>query len=222
MAHHSEQSTVVLSLRGEAVAESAPERATATLVIAVDGPDRSEVRARSTRAIAECIDSVTRLHDTVAGPVVDWTSDDLQVWAERPWSNDGTQLPLVFHSRATLAVTFTDFIRLSLWLDETADRNDVSVGGVAWAITDLTRRELEARAQRDAVAHALDKASVYASSLGLVTVTPVTLSEPSAAARPFGQDDTRMFATAAGTPSDFAPSPIRVSVEIDVTFAATP
>ncbi|MET0829019.1 MAG: SIMPL domain-containing protein, partial [Microbacterium sp.] len=92
----------------------------------------------------------------------------------------------------------------------------------AWTVTDLTRRELEARAQRDAVAHALDKASVYAASLGLSTVTPLELSEPTVSAQPFGrQEDARMFAMATGAPVDFTPAPVRVDVEVHAKFTAT-
>lgn len=221
MTEKPEAGGVLLSVRGVAFAETAAERATVGLTIGFDGPERTDVRERSTLALAECIDSITRLHDSVDGPLVDWTSDDVQVWADRPWSNEGIQLPLVHHSRATVSATFIDFVQLSLWLEETANRDGVTVGGIAWTVTDLTRRELEARAQRDAVAHALDKASVYAASLGLSTVTPLELSEPAVFAQPFGrQEDTRMFAMASGAPVDFTPAPVRVDVEVHVRFTA--
>lgn len=213
--------SVVISVRGVAFAETAAERATAALSIGFDGAERADVRARSIRAHAECIDSIVRLHDAVDGPVVEWTADDLQVWAERPWNAEGSQLPLVYHSRAAATATFTDFTQLSLWLESVADRDGVTVGGITWTVTDLTRRELEARAQRDAVAHALDKASVYASSLGLGAVTPLELSEPLVFAQPLGRpEDARMFAMSAAAPVDFAPAPVRVDVEVHAKFAA--
>ena len=221
MSQNPEDNAVVISVRGVASAETPAERGSVTLTVGFDGPERADVRARSTRVQAECIDSITRLHDAKAGPVVEWSADDLQVWAERPWSAEGTQLPLVFHSRATLTVMFIDFSRLSLWLDSVAGQDGVAIGGISWTVTDLTRRELESRAQRDAVAHAIDKASVYAASLGLGTVAPLELSEPSIFAQPLGRnEDARMFAVAAGAPVDFAPAPVRVDVEVHAKFAA--
>lgn len=213
---------VAISVRGVAFAETSAERATVAISVGFDGADRGDVRARSTQVLAECVDSIVHLHDAVDGPVVEWTADDLQVWAERPWNADSAQLPLVYHSRAVASVTFIDFTRLGLWLEDVADRDGVTVGGITWTVTDLARRELEARAQRDAVAHALDKASVYAASLGLSAATPVELSEPSILAQPFGrQEDARMFAMSASAPVDFTPAPVRVDVEILAKFTAS-
>jgi uncharacterized protein YggE len=222
MDDYSGNDNVRITVRGEGHAEIPAERATVSLAVGFDGDDRRDVRDRSTAALALCIDSITVLHDPAVGPVVEWAADDVQVWAERPWNSEGTQLPLVYHSRARLTVTFNDVPRLSVWLEDAASQNGVSVGGSTWAVTDLTRRELEAQAQRDAVAHAVGKASVYAASLGFGGCTPVELSEPTVS-HPFpGREDTRMFAMAGSAPVDLAPAPVRVDVVIDVRFRAHP
>ncbi|MET4638278.1 SIMPL domain-containing protein [Mycetocola sp. 2940] len=216
----SEQQAVVISVRGDAFAEAPAERATVSLTVGFDGAERHDVRERSTAALGECIGSIASLHEPEAGPVVTWTADDVQVWADRPWNTEGAQLPLVYHSRANVTVTFSDFPRLSLWLEDTANRDGISVGGVSWTVSDLTRRELEARAQRDAVAHALDKATVYAASLGLGTVTPRELSEPATLAHPLVvREDARMFSVA-GPSVDLAPAPVRVDVDVHLRFTA--
>ncbi|MET0884857.1 MAG: SIMPL domain-containing protein [Mycetocola sp.] len=216
------QDGVRISVHGEGHAQSPAERATVSLAVGFDGGDRRSVRDRSAATLAVCIESIAVMHDPAAGPVVDWAADDVQVWAERPWNSEGAQLPLVYHSRAQLTATFSDVRRLSVWLEDAASQDGVSVGGITWAVTDLTKRELEARAQRDAVAHAVDKASVYAASLGLSGCTPVELSEPTVA-YPFpGREDARMFAMAASAPVDLAPAPVRIDVAIDVRFTARP
>jgi uncharacterized protein YggE len=221
MDDHSARENVRISVRGEGHAEIPAERATVSIAVGFDGENRQDVRDRSTAALAVCIDSITPLHDTAAGPVVEWAADDVQVWSERPWNSEGAQLPLVYHSRARVTVTFSDVRRLSVWLEDAASRDGVTVGGITWAVTDLTRRELEARAQRDAVTHAVDKASVYAASLGLGGLIPVELSEPTVSSQPSpGREDARMFAVAGGAPVDLAPAPVRVDVAIDVRFAA--
>ena len=221
MTEYSGSDGVVISVRGEAYAESAAERATVLVAVGFDGADRQAVRGQSTAALAVIVDSVAELYDVEAGPVVDWSADDVQVWAERPWNSEGTRLPLVYHSQSQLAVTFTDVRRLSIWLEDAASGDGVTVGGITWAVTDLTRRELEARAQRDAVAHAVAKASVYAASLELSGATPTELSEPSVFSHPV-REDARMFAMAGGAPVDLAPAPVRVDVAIDVRFVAHP
>jgi uncharacterized protein YggE len=219
MTDYSGRDDVKISVTGHGYAESAAERATVSLSVGFDGDDRRGVRDRSTAALGVLVDSVTALHDAVAGPVVDWSADDVQVWSERPWNTEGNQLPLVHHSRASVTATFSDVRRLSLWLEHAAGADGVTVGGIDWAVTDLTRRDLEARAQRDAVAHAVDKAAVYAASLQLDAVAPVRLAEPSAFSHPV-REDARMFAIAGGAPVDLAPAPVRVDVAIDVEFTA--
>lgn len=218
---HPESHAVVISVQGEAFAEMPAERATVALSVGFEGPDRTEVRDLSTRAHAACVESITVLHDAVDGPIVEWTSDDVQVWSERPWNGDGTLSPLIHHSRTAVTATFIDFIRLGLWIDETAASDGVTIGGISWTVTDLSRRELESRAQRDAVAHAIDKASIYASSLGLGPVTPLKLSEPpTVSPLPGLQEDARMFATTGGASVGFAPAPVRSEIRVHVKFSA--
>lgn len=211
---------VTVSVRGAAFAQCPAERATVSVAVVFDGQDRHDVRERSTAALGTCIDSIAAMHDPVAGPVVEWAADDVQVWADRPWNAEGAQLPLVYHSRSNVTVTFSDVPRLSLWLEEIADHDGISVGGITWTVTDSTRRELEARAQRDAVAHALDKATVYAASLGLVTVTPTELSEPAVFAQPLAREESRAFAMSGAAPVDLAPAPVRVDVDVHLRFTA--
>lgn len=130
MTEYSGSDDVMISVRGEAYAESAAERATVLVAVGFDGDNRSSVRHRSTAALAVIVDSIAELRDAEAGPIVDWSADDVQVWAERPWNSEGTQLPLVYHSRSQLAVTFSDVSRLSLWLEDAAAREGVTVGGI--------------------------------------------------------------------------------------------
>jgi uncharacterized protein YggE len=108
-------------------------------------------------------------------------------------------------------------VRGEAYAETAAERATVSL---AVGFDGDDRRELEARAQRDAVAHAVDTASVYAAALRLDGATPVGLSEPSVFSHPI-REDARMSA-AGSIPVDLAPAPVRVDVAIDVRFAARP
>src|SRR5690606_22154673 len=112
MTEHSPASDVVISVRGLAHAEAPAEEATVSLSIVFDGDNRNDVRNRSAAALALCVDSIAGLHDPAEGPVTEWSANDVQIWADRPWNSDGAQLPLVYHSRASVSVTFHDVPRL--------------------------------------------------------------------------------------------------------------
>ncbi|GGE85700.1 hypothetical protein GCM10011313_05210 [Mycetocola zhadangensis] len=209
----------IISVRGEAFVEVAPERATVSIVIAVDGPEKSAVQQRASDARNQCISTIRPMSDAKAGPVTEWTASQLQVWSERPWNADGAQLPPVFHSRSTLDVTFSDLDAVGAWTDTAAAMDGVTIAGIDWKITDLTRQELEGRCSRDAVANAAAKASVYASALGLGDVRPIEISEPAASQPEYGAVS-RMVMASAGDPTEFAPKHIRIAVQVNARFEA--
>ena len=209
----------VISVRGEAFVDVEPERATVSVIIDVDGPERAAVQQRASDARNRCIGAIRSLSDPKAGPITEWTGSQLQVWSQRPWNADGAQLPPVFHSRSTLDVTFSDLEAVGAWTDTASADDDVTIAGVDWSITDLTRQELEGRCSRDAVASAVAKASVFASALGLGDVRPVEISEPATANPEYGVMSRMAFASAGG-PTEFAPERIRIDVQVNARFEA--
>lgn len=214
----------VVSVRGEAFVEVAPERVTVHVVIDIDGPERASVEHRATDARTRCIAAVQSRHDTTAGPIAEWSASQLQQWSQRPWNAEGAQLPLVFHSRSTVDATFSDLDAVGGWIDTLAATDGVTLAGLDWSVTDLTRQELEGRCQRDAVTNAVAKASVYASALGLGDIRPVEISEPSAFSRGEPADGivSRMVLASSSGPTEFTPEPIRIAVQVDARFEARP
>jgi len=102
----------------------------------------------------------------------------VRVWSERPWNQDGKQLAPVFHAAIDFAAKFKDFEALARWVESAAGIDAVTVGSISWDLTDVTRTsatvEVRSRAVKDAVA----KASVYAQSIGLGSVTAIALADP--------------------------------------------
>src|SRR5690606_30332455 len=99
----------VITVQGRNVARHPAERAIVRLGVSFDGPARDAVFTQANAAAETLREGIQSLHNATAGPVVTWSSDSVQVWGDRPWNQDGTQLPLVFHARVGFTAEFNDF-----------------------------------------------------------------------------------------------------------------
>src|SRR5690606_36668301 len=131
------------------------ERATVTVTVSADGPNRDEVVAKATSSADAIASTITPLHDAERGPITRWSSDTVSVWSERPWSNTGEQLELVHHASITLTARFTDFEPLSPWIEAVVAIDGASIAGVEWSLSEARRAtaatEARSRAFKDAV-----------------------------------------------------------------------
>ncbi|MBS1907706.1 MAG: SIMPL domain-containing protein [Actinobacteria bacterium] len=168
-------SEVVITVRGEHEVRIAPERAIVTLSVALDGPDREAVVAR-TLALAEPVRASIVAHEA-SGAAETWSSRRLAVRSERPWSNDGTRLALVHHASVDFTAAFADFAALSAWVAEISAWEGVSVGGTNWILTPETRARVEQEVAAEAVRTAVTRAGAYAAALGLSKVEPIEIAD---------------------------------------------
>lgn len=217
---------VEITVRGSHRAEAAPERARVRTRVIRDGPDADEVVADVARLAEQVRAAITPLHDADAGPVVAWSSDRMQVWSERPWNQDGEQLPLVHHAQIGVDAEFADFTALGRWLSDTAALEGVTVDGIEWALTDEHRDALLADVRSAAVAAARAKAEVYAAALGLTRLTVLAVADAGMLGegiQPVGDHEARpmMRMAAMSAPEiELAPRPIAVTAEVDARFVA--
>jgi uncharacterized protein YggE len=123
-------------------------------------------------------ENIEALHDPAAGPITWWSSDSVQVWNEKPWNNEGKQLPPVFHARVGFTAKFSDFTALARWIESVSSVDSVTVGSIDWALTEARTTAVTAEVRSRAVKDAVSKASVYAQSIGLGTVTAVAIADP--------------------------------------------
>jgi len=224
-------SGTVITVQGSASIERAPERATVAITVSHDGAERDTVFAKTSQVSDAIATALKGLHDPASGPVVSWSSDRVSVWSDRPWNNEGAQLPLVFHATIGVRATFSDFDALARWVETVATTSGVSVGSIDWELLDATRDALLEQVRTRAVQDAAAKALVYARAAGLTAVTATAIADPGLLGSPEGPTPVpfpgaapRMFAAKAVSDSSalsFTPHQLEVAAQVDVRFAAS-
>lgn len=168
-------SDVVITVRGESNARARAEEAAVRVTVSTDGPSRGPVVERAQERAASVQDGlVAHLR---SGEVSEWSSARVSVWSDRPWNNEGAQLPLVHHAAVELSATFTDAGALSWWLSDVAESDDVQVTAVEWRLSPTTRARVEREVAADAVHVAVERATAYADALGLASVSAVEIAD---------------------------------------------
>lgn len=220
-------SETIITVRGHHSSWHRPERALVHAQVVVQRDSRPEAVAAATAGSGSLTATVGALHDPAAGPVTWWAADSVSVWSERPWSSDGAQLPPVFHARLGLRVRFSDFEALARWTEEAAGSDDVTITALEWELTEATRAAVTAEVRSRAVRDAVDKARVFAQSIGLSEVTATALADPgllgdpgaSATAGPSAAVGLLRAAESAQGLS-FTPEDIAVEASVDARFVA--
>lgn len=151
----------------------------------------------------------------------------IRTWSNRPWNNEGKQLPLVHHASVGVEVKFRDFAALSRWVGQhVAEIEGFRVAQVKWTLTEKQRATLLADVRTHAVRDAVTRAQHYADALGLGAVAPVAIADagmlnttpesgPQAAYLRAGP--------AGGAPvAELVPEDIEVSATVDARFVAEP
>jgi len=222
-------SETVITVQGTASTKHAPEQATVTITVSNDGPSRDAVFAATTKVSETIATALAGLLDKESGPVVAWSSERVSVWSDRPWNNEGAQLPLVFHAGIGIRATFTDFDALARWVETVAVTDGVAVNSIEWELRDATRDGLLEEVRTKAVQDAAAKALVYARAAGLASVTATAIADPGLLGLPTDSPFApapaaqRMFAAKAmsdGGALVFTPQELEISAQVDARFVA--
>ena len=223
-------SETIITVAGYADTHHSPERAVVQLALGFEGPERQSVFEQTRQLHAETSESLRALHGPVADAVTRWSADQVSVWGQRPWNQDGVQLPPVYHATTTVRARFCDFSALATWIDSIAFRDGVTVTSVDWALTAATQAALESDVQQDAIVSARSKAQNYADALGLSTLRPLAVADPGmlgdggggsspvGVAR-FASHD--MAKASASGPLDLTPADVVISASVEARFAAS-
>lgn len=215
-------SELTITVRGESETRIAAEIGVASVVVAVDGHDRAAV-VQQAGALAEPIRADLAARDE-ARTIESWSSRQVSVWSDRPWNEQGRQLPLVHHASVTITATFTDFAALSDWLSTLAEHDGIQIGGVDWQLTPATRLQTERDVATDAVGVAVHRATAYAEAIGKSTVEALEIADLGLLAGDGGGSRERLAKSAvlmdAADVADFRPEDIVVSAAVEARFRA--
>lgn len=217
----------VITVQGSHDAFHPAERATVTVAVGFEGPEREPVVARATQGTAALLAGVRDRHDPAAGPVTWFATDRLRVWSQRPYNNQGVLKPLVHHALTTTRVKFRDFDELARWVERAATYPGVRVDGIEWALTARTREGAIDQVRARAVEDARRKAQGYADALGLGPVRCLAVADPGmlgdhSSAQGGGGVTAFSRAAKAEEPGglSFTPEDIAVSATVDARFVA--
>jgi hypothetical protein len=220
-------SDTIITVEGQFDHHHPAERGTVHVVVGFEGPARPTV-----------VDQTTALHAWLAqqarqlvtdGAVTWWSADRMRMWSDRPWNKDGLQLALVHHAAVGLEVKFAQLATLAEWVETIAALDGVTVSGVSWALTEVTKARITLDAQTRAVQDALARATAYASSLGLETLHPLAVADPGM----LGDQSRPDIASAAplmsralasqptDAPLDLKPEDITITARVHARFAAS-
>lgn len=223
-AYHHGMSDVVITVRGQHETTRTPERAVAHASVAADGRDRGEVVARVSALARAVQDDLAARQE--AGAVLEWSSQRMAVWSDRPWNAEGKRLPLVHHASVDVTATFGDVSELSSWTNSVIEHDGVRLSHIQWQLTPDTRARVEQDVAAAAVSVAVARATAYARALGLGSVVPLEVADTGLLSAPDQPRPERMFArmaadTMGGGPEiRLEPEDIVVTASVEARFAA--
>lgn len=213
-------SDVTITVRGEHEEHLPAEVGIVRATIRAEGPERPAV----VEQLSAVADPIRRDLDARrdAGALQRWTSSRTNVWTERPWAPDGTQLAPVHHATVEITVTFADPVDLSAWVDDVSVHEGAQVDAVTWELSEQTASAARDRVAAAAVLDAVNRAAAYASALGLSAVTPVAIADTGLLAgdgSPPSPKHMRAMAADAGGVA-LRPEDVVVSAAVDARFTA--
>jgi uncharacterized protein YggE len=220
----------IITVQGRFSALYPAERATVEVSVHREAAEREKAFGGTTAAAATVRETIIALHDPSGGPVTSWSSDSVQVWTEKPWNNEGKQLPPVFHARIGFTVKFSDFDALGRWIEAVAATESVTVESVTWALTEARETAVTAEVRSRAVKDAVAKAGVYAQSIGLGSVKALAIADPGMLGDPVHSAPAMggMLLSASkrglqpdGPATSLKPDDIEVAAVVDARFVAS-
>ncbi len=215
--------TLEITVRGSAEQHFAAERATVTMAAAIESADKQQVYDDAVAVLEPLVMQLHGLADR--GAVTTWSNDQVRVYTHRPWTDDGERGEMVHVARVQVEAEFTDFERLSGFIDYWGGKGGVEVDGIRWDVTARNRRVYEADVRKAAVDNAITKAQAYADAVRRGRVTALHFADPGMLNGGGDPPPTPVAMSLAGSESgpaglDLTPGEIVVRVDVDAHFAA--
>lgn len=218
--------TLEITVRGSAENRYLAERAVVSMAAAIEGTDKAQV-FKDAVAVQDPLSS--QLRELVELQAVEtWSSDQVRVFSHRPWTPDGQRGEMVHAARLQVRAEFTDFERMSGFLDYWSGTGGVEVDGIGWDVTNKNRRAYEAEIRKAAVDDAVAKAQTYANSVRRGKVVALQLADPGMLSTrpdvggpvPMAYKSASMDARGGVPELALTPEEIVIRVDVDARFQA--
>jgi uncharacterized protein YggE len=210
-----------------------PERATLRLEVGCEA-DKQETAVRDcTNAVNAIRGAIDQLASAKPSPITWFAVLPIRTRAWRPWNKDGKQLPMRFSAVAQIKVKFCDFAALSQFANTYGSMQYVKLEGVDWALTEVTKAQVEQQVLTEAVRDAFTRASQIAAAAGAGNVTALEIAQPGLlsgigasgpAANEYGAlmgGASRGSAAPEAAALDLAPEDINTSAKVHARFTAS-
>lgn len=167
-----------ITVTGEATAAFRPERATVHLDLGFEAADQESAVQRATVLANEFAAHVDELAGLDPAPTTWSALLPIATRHWRPYSQDGTVLPMRYAASATAKVKFQDFQALSRFIDGWGSRPGVTVAFVEWSLAQEARTREEVAVLSRAVDAARTRAQTMADAAGAGTVRFLEIADP--------------------------------------------
>ena len=216
--------TLEITVRGSAEQRFAAERATVALAASIESADKQQVYDDAVSVLKPLVLQLRELADR--GAVSTWSSDQVRVYSHRPWDAEGVRGELHHVARLKISAEFTDFERLSGFVDYWAGRDGIEIDGIDWDVTPRNRRSYEVDVRKAAVDSAIAKAQAYADAVRRGRVIALQIADPGMLNGDGDQAPIPLVMTASVGSDDTAahldltPDEIVIHVDVDAIFSA--
>ncbi|MEU4676729.1 SIMPL domain-containing protein [Micromonospora sp. NPDC023737] len=203
----------VVTVRGEAYREVAPELATFTVTVTARDRDRETTLTR----LAERAAAVRVLLDGEGTAIDRRETGDLRV---RPETRRTTERVVAWHGAVTTTVTVSDFTALGELMLRLAEQDQVEIAGPWWSLRPDSPAYRQVR--HAAIAEALARGREYAEALGARVTALIELADTGVERPMMARMAYAGGPEAGGRPElDLDPQPQSVQAAVQARFAIT-
>ena len=220
MESHSVEITVV----GHGQATFPPERCTVSLSVRTDGRTAEAAAEPAHRLVKDLTRLIDPLYNPEHGPIDDWALDQVRHTRNRPFNHDGEQLPYVYQALASIDVKFSQIDVIDAFVYAVSALDGVDIGRFDWSLTEESSAEKTRQVRALAVQNAVEKAEIYAESVGRSAITALAIADPGLLGVAAIHHQEHALASRAFTAADdgfeLKPQDITLEAEVHARFAA--
>lgn len=220
-----EPNPVEITVVGHGQASFTPERCTVSLTVRSDGRTAEAAAEPAHRLVKELTGLIDPLYNAESGPIDAWSLDQVRHSRNRPFNHDGEQLPYVYQALASIDVKFSQIDVIDAFVYAVSALEGVDIGHFEWTLTEDSSTENTRYVRTLAVQDAVEKAEVYAQSVGRTAITALAIADPGllGVATAAGRQEYAVAARAyksADEGFELKPQDIVIRAEVHARFAA--